>query len=225
MTLEQQLQYQFARSELLEQALTHKSYHNENRENSVGHNERLEFLGDAVIDLCLSQYLMEKFPDFQEGELSKLRASLVNENTLAEMAGGFQFDELLKLGKGEIRSGGAKKPRLLASAFEAVVGSVFLDAGYYPAQALVVRLFTPYLDDDRVRTLYSSDYKTRLQESLQQQLQMTPEYSVIDESGPDHQKMFVAQVRVGDRVLATGSGNSKKSAEQAAACEALKVVV
>lgn len=222
-TFQQRIGYQFSDITLLEQALTHKSFHNEQSEgSSLGHNERLEFLGDAVLDLVLSDSLMKAFPEATEGELSKARASLVNETVLAELAKSFDMQRLMRLGKGEILTKGAEKPRLLASMFEAFVGAYYLDAGYEKAFEFIKGVFQPWLEQMDPKKGYSTDYKTRLQEMTQERFKCTPNYKIVDESGPDHEKIFVVEVSINKEHSFTGEGKSKKQAEQLAAEKALE---
>jgi len=216
------LGHAFAEPGLLEQALTHKSFRNENPEQASGDNERFEFLGDAVLDLVLSELLMGRFSIDQEGSLSKKRASLVNEEQLAELARETGIDVHLRLGKGERRTGGLQKPRILASAFEAVLGAVFIDRGYPAAREVVTRLFEPRLAAFGPGAAdFARDFKTRLQELAQEKYRQTPTYHVEREAGPDHDKTFEVAVRLDARRLAMGQGRSKKSAEQEAARLAL----
>lgn len=210
----------------LEQALTHKSFANEQ---SGGQptvdfdNERLEFLGDAVLDLALSDLLMTHFPTDPEGSLSKKRASLVNEESLAKLARELGLDQALRLGKGEAKTGGLQKPRLLASSFEAVLGAVYLDGNYVSAKSVVERVFGESLKQFNYSDVdFVSDFKTRLQERIQEARKSTPTYHVESEQGPDHDKIFEVSVRLGDEILAKGQGRSKKAAEQDAARKALE---
>jgi ribonuclease-3 len=215
------LNYQFANPELLKQALRHKSYANEKAKEQLAHNEKLEFLGDAVIDLVLSEYLMEKFPGDEEGSLSKKRASLVNETALAEIASRLNIMTDLKLGKGEIVSEGHKKPRLLSSAYEAIIGAVFLDGGFDSAKKLAREHFEMLLemmDSDKV---YMQDFKTQFQEVAQATLKATPQYEVIKEEGPSHLPQFHVRLSVQGKMISEGIGRSKKLAEQEAARIAL----
>lgn len=221
-TLQERIQYTFNDIELLSRALTHKSYHNENKKESLGHNERLEFLGDAVLDLCLSVYLMERLPEYKEGELSKLRASLVNEVHLAKIAQELELHQHIRLGKGELQSGGAEKPRLLASTFEALIGGFFLDAGYETVCRFIEGLFEGHLEElVEGEAHFPTDYKSHLQEKLQELHRKTPVYKVLREEGPDHQKYFYIAVYLETQLLAEGKGKSKKQAEQDAAKKAL----
>ncbi len=214
--------YQFNNPDLALQALTHKSFHFEHLVNSVGHNERFEFLGDAVLDLVLTAELMRLHPERPEGELSKIRASLVNETILAEIAAELNFQKAIRLGKGEKQSGGANKPRLLASFIEAFFGALFLDAGYDRARVIIENIFSRRLHDLDLTVHYKDDFKTRFQEKLQGESKTTPQYVLDSEEGPDHDKIFHVSVKVFERVVATGSGRSKKQAEQEAARHALE---
>lgn len=222
-TFQQKLGYQFKDVAHLTMALTHRSYVNEHNPKSSAHNERLEFLGDAVLDLSLAEIIMAKHQDLKEGDLSKLRASLVNESALSELAISLGIDDLLLLGKGEIRSGGAKKPRLLAGAFEAVIGAMFVESGYNVCRDIIAQLFQPQMDALDLDSCFARDFKTRFQEFAQERYRATPVYAVTNEEGPDHEKTFSVEVRVGEKVLGVGIGRSKKQAEQDAARQALEV--
>jgi len=226
LSLETSLGYRFVNGDLLSLALTHKSYANEQcggQMSTRSNNERLEFLGDAVLDLALSDVLMRAFPDDTEGALSKKRASLVNEETLAGLARELKIEELVRLGKGEIKTGGLMKPRILASGLEAVFGAIFLDAGFAAALEVASRLFAPRLAEFASSAAdFHLDFKTRLQERVQEKRRATPTYRIEAESGPDHDKKFEVSVQVGEEVLAHGSGKSKKAAEQDAARAALE---
>jgi ribonuclease-3 len=206
---------------LLAQALTHKSFHNENAATSVGDNERLEYLGDAVIDLVVSDLLYHAHPQLPEGDLSKIRAGLVNESALAEIASEMGLSEHLKLGRGEVQTGGAAKPRLLASGFEALVGAVYLDQGFAETKKFLEEKFCPRITQPDVQVLTKFDYKTRLQERLQEKYKRTPVYELIKEEGPDHDKVFSVNITLDDKILGNGIGKSKKQAEQEAARHAL----
>ena len=201
-------------------ALTHKSYVNEHRGESLLDNERLEFLGDAVIDLAVSHRLMELFPGAREGELSKLRASIVNEGGLCEVAHTIGLGELLLLGRGEELTGGRSKPSLLADALEAVIAAVYLAGGL----ARVLDFVDRFLGDALQRAAAGSadrDWKTQVQELSQARFRATPRYRVIEERGPDHSKTFVVELSVAGSILGRGEGRSKKDAEQLSARIAL----
>jgi ribonuclease-3 len=202
-------------------AVTHKSYVNEHRdEDGLQDNERLEFLGDAVIDLAVSHRLMERFPTAREGDLSKMRAAVVDEQGLAGMARALDLGALLRLGRGEELTGGRQKASLLADAMEAVVAAVFVEGGLAPVLALVDRFLGEAFARAASGTL-DRDYKTQLQELAQSRLRATPRYRVVAEHGPDHSKTFDVETDVRGEVVGRGSGRSKKDAEQAAAKLAL----
>jgi ribonuclease-3 len=204
-------------------ALTHKSYVNEHRGEQLADNERLEFLGDAVIDLAVSHRLMELLPAAREGELSKLRASIVNEAGLSEVAEALGLGDLLLLGRGEELTGGRTKPSLLADALEAVIAALFIGGGLERVYSFVDQ----FLGEALRRAASGSadrDYKTQVQELSQARLKATPRYRVVEERGPDHSKTFVVEVSVGGNVLGRGEGRSKKDAEQISARAALEAM-
>ena len=206
---------------LLEQALIHRSYINENPGFAPASNERLEFLGDAVLGLVVAERLYQDFPHSTEGEMTKLRAALVCRDTLTRIARTIRLGDYLYLGKGEEASGGRHKPANLARAFEAVIGAIFLDQGSVTASDFILRLFSKELDEVASRGA-GIDYKSRLQELIQARGEPVPVYHVIDAAGPDHDKRFTVEVRAGDIVLGKGSGKSKKAAETEAARSALE---
>ena len=197
-------------------ALTHRSYVNEHPGEGLEDNERLEFLGDAVIDLAVSHRLMERFPAAREGELSKMRASVVDEPGLAALARAFELGPLLRLGRGEELTGGREKPSLLADAMEAVVAAVYLEGGLPAVLALVDRYLGETFERASAGTL-DRDYKTQLQELAQSRLRLAPRYRVVAELGPDHAKRFEVEVELRGEVVGRATGRSKKDAEQAAA--------
>ena len=211
------LSYQFLRPEILEEALRHKSYVNEQGRQHLKQNEKLEFLGDAVLDLVLSEYLMEKFPGDDEGSLSKKRASLVNESVLAQIAGQLNLQDHILLGKGELLSDGKNKPRLLALAYEAILGAVFQDGGYQSVQRVVREQFDRILEQMDPSQNFFDDFKTRLQELSQATLRSAPSYEVKGEEGPSHSPQFEVNLMLQGKVAGTGRGRSKKMAEQEAA--------
>lgn len=206
--------------DLLERAVTHKSF----TPSKDTHNEKLEFLGDAVLDLALADLLMKHFPDNDEGRLSKKRASLVNEKSLAAVATSLKLGEYLRLGKSELQSQGALKPRLLASTLEAVMGAVYLDQGFNQTRDLVFQLFSRLLENDDVTEDFRSDYKTRFQEAVQARDKQTPVYKLVSEDGPPHARRFRVRVETDGRVWAEADGTSKKAAEQDAAKAALTIL-
>jgi ribonuclease III len=214
--LQKQLGYSFKDPALLLRCLTHVSYE---RKKSDGHNEVLEFLGDAVLDLAVSDLLISRNPEKSEGLLSKMRAALVNSAVLAEKAAKLNVGPLLRIGKGEELSGGRDKPSILAGTFEAILGGVYQDGGYESARAVVERFFAA---DFTTKTLGQHDYKTRLQEISQMLFHAPPIYRIVAEMGPDHEKLFVTEIAVGGKVLGKGAGKSKKQSEQEAAKQALQ---
>ncbi|UOF02073.1 ribonuclease III [Bdellovibrio reynosensis] len=219
--LEQRLGYNFKNAALLERALTHKSFANELK-SPTEHNEKLEFLGDAVLDLVVGEFLYEKFPSDTEGGLSKKRASIVNEEVLSELAIGMELNKYMQLGKGETLTGGALKPRLVASSFEAIVGALFLDGGFEVTKEFIRREFAALTEKVCGNEDFEKDYKTRLQEIVQKALKETPKYEVLAEEGPPHDREFLVCVKVKEDVWAQGRGRSKKNAEQSAAKNALE---
>ena len=204
-------------------ALTHKSYCNEHRDEECLDNERLEFLGDAVVDLAISHRLMERFPNASEGELSKLRALIVNEEALAKIARKIGLGDLLLLGRGEELTGGREKSSVLADALEAVIGAIYKSGGMTRIMELVDRFFGDILDGV-AEGRAGQDYKTMLQEDVQNRLRVSPKYRVVNESGPDHEKIFEVEVTIGTEIFARSSGRSKKEAEQAAAQKTLAML-
>ncbi len=221
--LAKRLGYEFNDPKLLELACIHKSYGNEHRSTepvSVRDNERYEFLGDAVLDLIVSQILLESFPDCSEGDLSKLRASLVNEKSLAKIARGQALGDYILLGKGEQHTGGREKDSILASTFEAIVAAVYSDGGFNTCDGWVRGLFAERVKLCRDQSALQ-DFKTRLQEVVQARFKNAPRYEVINSSGPDHDKTFDIQLIINSEVMAVASGKSKKEAEQSAAKIAL----
>lgn len=220
-SLEQALGYGFTTPGLLLQAVTHRSQANET--GATDHNERLEFLGDAVLSLCAGHLLMVRQPAAREGELSKLRSMLVSEASLARVAEGLELGRHLRLGRGEEQTGGRRKASILADALEALVGAVFLDGGFAAADRIVRQLLEPLCVDAEEGEL-DRDHKTRLQELVQGQLRIAPRYEVVDERGPDHAKVFTVAVMLGERAVAQAEGHSKKRAEQRAARRALAIL-
>lgn len=217
--LEAAVGHQFGRPELCQQALTHKSWLNEVHDPGRSDNERLEFLGDAVLALAVSDMLMRRFPERSEGELSKTRAAIVSEAGLASAAESLGLGQWVFLGKGEEQAGGRHKPSILADSFEALVGAVYLDSGFAAAQRVIERLLGSRLDDaDRVAR---QDFKSRLQERSQALLQAAPQYTVVDVQGPDHDRTFVVAICLAGHEYGRAAGKSKKEAEQNAAAQAL----
>src|SRR3990170_5474476 len=220
---EAHLSYRFRDIFRLDSALTHRSFVNENPSLKCSDNERLEFLGDAVLGLCISDALMERFPDYAEGQLSKLRASLVNEQHLAELARKVRIGDYLLLGKGEETSGGREKNSLLADTFEAVIAAIYLDCGFARAMVFVRSLFAPLLAGG-TEELICRDYKTAIQEIAQNRFKATPQYTLIGQSGPDHDKIFETELVIAGIISAFGVGKNKKEAEQRAAKKAMEML-
>jgi ribonuclease-3 len=215
--------YRFTNASFLIEALTHKSYVNERREPGRKDNERLEFLGDAVLSLIVSDYLARRYPELSEGALSKLKAKLVSETSLANSARRLDLGGHLKLGRGEELSNGRDKASLLADAFEAIIAAVYLDGGLEASRNFTLEALTDELRQVDVLQEQpgGDDYKTRFQEWCQKRYELLPRYVIVRETGPDHQKVFEVEVYVNDRVFGTGRGYSKKEAEQEAAQRAL----
>ncbi len=216
--LEALLGYTFRDRGVLEQALRHASWCNEHAMERLDDNERLEFLGDAVLDLIVGHKLMTRYPQLREGELSVTRAQVVSEAGLSEVARQLGLGEWLVLGKGEEKSGGRTKASILADAFEAILAAVYIDGGFIAAWELVDRLLAQRIETVELKGFY--DFKTRLQETAQARLKATPTYRVVQEIGPDHDKRFVVAVTLGDEEWARAVGKSKKEAEQMAAADA-----
>ena len=202
-----------------QQAMTHSSYAHEHGLGSNAHNERLEFLGDAVLELAVSEALYLRFPDFPEGKLTRFRAGLVCEESLTLLANQLHLGACLRLGKGEAASGGRQRPSLLADAFEALLGAIYLDLGLDEVRKVVEKQFAPLLEG-LANGCLRHDYKTLMQEYCQAAFGITPDYQIVAEQGPDHSKIFVAQLVLHGKALGEGSGRSKKEAEQEAAREA-----
>lgn len=224
--LQRRLGYFFGDRGILIQSLTHTSYgheHHPEKPLAQRDNERLEFLGDAILDVIVSDLLLETFPSASEGQLSKMRAAVVNEKTLAHVAKTVYLQECLRLGKGELQTGGNQKPSILSSAFEAVIAAIYIDGGYHAVYPVVRHLFAPLFADEKDLILLY-DHKTQLQELAQAKHKVTPSYHLVGAEGPDHAKRFEVEVRLLERVLARAQGSSKKEAEQNAARAAMDVL-
>ena len=217
--LHKELGYTFKNSELILQAFRHSSYVNEQVGANLEDNERLEFLGDAVLDLAISHFLMERFRDANEGDLSKFRAMLVDEAGLFHVATRLNLGGYLLLGKGEEQSGGRHKPSILADTTEALIGAIYLDGGFDAAKLIIQRLFSPLLKKVHSEDLLQ-DFKSLLQEYTQQAYKTLPKYRLVEETGPAHDKAFRIALSINGKFLAEGRGKSKKEAEQHAAREA-----
>jgi ribonuclease-3 len=218
---EQALNLTFSDKALLQRALTHRSYINENPNYPLEDNERLEFLGDAILDFITGEYLYHHFPEMPEGYLTNLRSALVRTETLAKFAQELNLGEFLYLGKGEEDGGGRRRKAILCDAFEAVVGALYLEQGIDSTRQFVQQLIEPALEDI-LNADSQKDAKSRLQEVSQSQFQVTPTYRTIKEEGPDHAKEFTVEALIGDKTYGKGCGFSKQSAAQAAALKALE---
>ena len=216
--LEKAIGYEFRDTSLLAMALVHSSFSNEHKKEQIPNNERLEFLGDAALELASSRYLYEHFPDEPEGVLSRRRAAIVCEPSLAECARTVGLGRHLQLGKGEEKNNGRERDSLLSDAFEAVIGAMFLDGGFTVAERFVRRFVMEKMTDKPVY----SDSKTALQETVQSSLTDSICYELLSEEGPEHDKTFTVEVKIGGLPYGTGSGHNKKIAEQEAAAAALE---
>ena len=218
---EKKIGYTFKKKELLHEALSHSSYSNEAKR-GMNSNERLEFLGDSVLSIIVSEHLFRHFRHLPEGDLTKIRASLVCEKALFEFSKKIDLGKYILLGKGEENSGGRERPSIVSDAFEAVIAAIFLDGGMKAASKYVLSFIPKDLAADSSKSLH--DYKTALQEIIQKNPEERVEYVLADQTGPDHDRKFVVQVRLNSNVIGTGEGHSKKQAEQAAAREALRLM-
>ncbi len=218
--LEERIGYHFSDKQLLQEALRHSSYANEGKKKQS--NERLEFLGDSILSIIVAQHLFTHYTHLPEGELTKLRASLVCEKSLHGFALQFGLNEFLLLGKGEELTGGRQRPSIIADAFEALLAAIYLDGGMEQATRFVLRFIPEHLSPQQAKGL--SDYKTTLQEIIQQNREEKVEYVLVGESGPDHNKTFEVEVHLNSNVIGKGCGKSKKQAEQFAAREALELM-
>ena len=221
---ERKIAYTFSDKNLLILALTHSSYANETKKGSHENNERLEFLGDSVLSIVVSEFLFHKYPDLPEGELTKLRASMVCEKALHVFAREIHLGEFLLLGKGEEHTGGRSRSSILADAFEAVIAAIFLDGGMDAAKRHIMRFIPKNPVAERQQPAGFHDYKTQLQEVVQKNPEEKVEYLLISECGPDHDKAFEVAVCLNSNVIGRGVGHSKKAAEQLAAKEALSLM-
>lgn len=220
--MELQLGYQFLDEKLIETAITHTSFRHESKSDIISDNERLEFLGDAVLELTISSYIYKHFDEFSEGQLTKLRASIVCEETLAQVSLGLNIGKALRLGKGEEQTGGRERPSLLSDAFEAIIGAIYIDSkGIKEAEKFILKNMEDIIKE-KAETFEKNDCKTYLQEIIQKDSQITLCYNIISEEGPAHAKIFTIEVVHDGKRLGLGKGKSKKDAEQTAAYEAIK---
>jgi ribonuclease-3 len=218
--LEQQIGYSFRSRALLDRALTHRSFANERTE-GCRHNEALEFLGDSVLGFVVSAWLLDRFPDQAEGKLSKMKAYMVSETSLAELSEAIDLGRFLRLNRGEEKTGGRRKRALLADGYEAVIGAIYLDGGIEAAQRFLRRELAGKMDSIDPESMIGDDYKSALQERLQAEGRPMPEYILVEASGPDHRRTFRVQLRVGGSIVSSGEGSTIKVAQQEAARSAL----
>jgi ribonuclease-3 len=221
--LELEIGYSFRSRALLDRALTHRSFANERADEGCRHNEALEFLGDSVLGFVVSAWLLDRFPDQPEGKLSKMKAYMVSEISLAELAESIDLGRFIRLNRGEEKTGGRRKRALLADAYEAVIGAIFLDGGIDAAQRFLRRELSAKMRSIDPESMIGDDYKSALQERLQAEGRPMPEYILVEASGPDHRRTFRVQLRVGGSILSSGEGSTIKVAQQEAARFALSL--
>lgn len=219
---EAKIAYEFKNKRLIEQAFTHRSYLNENRQSGREHNERLEFLGDAVLELVVTAFLYAKYPEKDEGELTAVRAALVNTQSISAAATALYMNDFLLLSRGESKDTGRARQIILANAFEALIGAIYLDSGYESSNAFIAMQLFSKADEIVAKRLWQ-DAKSRFQEVAQELTSVTPVYQMLSQSGPDHEKRFVVGVFISSEKIAQGEGRSKQEAEQAAAEKGLAV--
>ncbi len=217
--LQDEISYRFHDPDLLNEALTHRSYAHERTGGTPRDNERLEFLGDSVLNVIISHLIMKRFPQYHEGELTRLRASLVNEKTLARISKSLGINQCLLLGKGESLRGGREKSSVISDAYEAIVGAIYLDGGFEKAFGVIKRQFSPFLDKGLID---DNDFKTRVQQICQSRFGGLPRYRLSEVKGPEHDKIFGAEIFIDGQSYGYGVGKNKKEAQQNAAKEALK---
>ncbi len=219
---EKKMNVYFKDKALLKQAFVHRSYINENPSTGLAHNERLEFLGDAVLELVVTDYLYRKYPSYTEGELTSVRSALVNAIIISEIASNIGMNDFLLLSKGEAKDKGKARQYILANTYEAFVGAVFLDAGYVSAEEFIKKSLLPKTDEIVKNKLWR-DAKSLVQEKAQEFYNLTPSYKVLSESGPDHDKHFTVGILFGGELMAQGKGKSKQEAEQSAALNIIQI--
>jgi len=219
---EKKISISFKNKDLLKQAFIHRSYINENGNTGLSHNERLEFLGDAVLELVVTDFLYKKYPVYTEGELTALRSALVNAIIISEIASKIGMNDYLLLSKGESKDNGKARQYILANTYEALVGAIYLDGGYGVADKFITKTLLPHTEEIVSKKLWR-DSKSLVQEKAQEFVSVTPMYKVLNETGPDHDKHFTVGIFFGGELIAEGKGKSKQEAEQKAAEAALKV--
>lgn len=219
--LEKKISYKFKCKQNLVLALTHSSFANENKSEKIGNNERLEFLGDSVLNLIISERIFSDYPELAEGEMTKKRANIVCESSLMKCSNDLGLGEFILLGKGEELTGGRNRASILSDVFEALIGAIYIDGGIKSARGFINRVMNRLIKDS-VNGMNFMDYKTQLQEIVQKNNSCAVSYEIVEEKGPDHDKHFVTQVKISGRVAGRGEGKSKKESEQNAAKEALE---
>ena len=219
---EKKISVKFKDKNLLKKAFIHRSYINENGSDSLSHNERLEFLGDAVLELAVTDFLYKKYPESTEGELTALRSALVNAVIISSVADNLGMNDYLLLSRGESKDRGKARQYILANTYEALIGAIYLDQGYAAADKFIVRTLLPKTEEIVNKKLWR-DAKSLVQEKAQEFVQYTPQYKVLSEAGPDHDKHFTVGIYFAKDLIAEGKGKSKQEAEQAAALQALKI--
>jgi ribonuclease-3 len=221
--LESSIGYTFKKKAFLKEAMTHKSFAHEQQKTQIVFNERMEFLGDAVLELVMSEFLYCMYQDYTEADLSKIKAYAVQESTLADIAQSLSIGDYLKFGKGEELTGGRRKPSLLANAYEALLAAIYLDGGYKKAKNFVLSFLTPKIEDLAINN-FLFDFKTKFQEVVQAQFGILPKYITHREEGPEHKKIFEVNVFINDDYYGSGKGKTKKAAAQKAAEAGLKKI-
>lgn len=221
--LEKKLNIKFKDKDLLQQAFIHRSYINENKKNKLSHNERLEFLGDAVLELVVTEFLYKKYPQSPEGELTSYRSALVNAITLSKIAGDMGMNDFLLLSKGEAKDVGRARTIILANTFEAFIGALYLDQGYDETGKFIAKNLLEKLEEEIVAKNLWRDAKSLLQEKAQEVLNVTPSYKMLSDTGPDHNKVFTIGLYFDEKLIAEGKGHAKQEAEQEAAKKALVI--
>ncbi len=220
---EKKLNIKFKNKDLLQQAFVHRSYINENKGFKLSHNERLEYLGDAVLELIVTEYLYKKYPESPEGELTSYRSALVNAITLSKIAADMGMNDYLLLSKGEAKDTGRARSIILANTFEAFVGALYLDQGYEVSREFINKVLLGELEEEIVKKSLWRDAKSLLQEKAQEVMNVTPSYKMISETGPDHNKMFTIGLYFNEKLITEGRGHAKQEAEQEAAKKALEI--
>ena len=222
--IEQILGVTFSNKEYIQMALTHRSFLNEHKDENIGNNERLEFLGDAVLELIISDYLYKTYPEYPEGDLTSFRSATVRTESLAMASRELKVGQFLRMSKGEEDSGGADKDYLLANTYESILGAIYMDQGYEKAKEFVFKTLVPKIENV-VENRSDIDSKTRIQEMIQSKFKVTPTYDVLKEEGPDHDKKFVVGIKINEKIIGEGEGSSKQKAEEDAATNGINFLL